>query len=56
MFRSLAEKSVSLDIFRAKALVFPSKITRMGNTDNEPPNDPSTATPSFVLRVRHESS
>ncbi|KAK0452475.1 hypothetical protein EV421DRAFT_1898209 [Armillaria borealis] len=51
-FRSDPEKSVSLDTFRAKALVLPSKFIRKGNTNNEPPNVPSIVTPSFVLRVR----
>ncbi|PBK68906.1 hypothetical protein ARMSODRAFT_1085322 [Armillaria solidipes] len=34
------ERSVSLDTFRAKALVLPSKFIRKGNTNNEPPMTP----------------
>ncbi|PBK79502.1 hypothetical protein ARMGADRAFT_1172364 [Armillaria gallica] len=39
--------------FQGEGSRFPIEITRKGNTNNEPPNDPSTATPSFVLRRRN---
>ncbi|KAK0237863.1 hypothetical protein EDD85DRAFT_1004812 [Armillaria nabsnona] len=48
------EESVSLDTFRAKALVLPSEFIRKGNTNNQP-SVSNAVTPSSLLRRRNRS-
>ncbi len=66
MFCLPAENSISLDTYRAKALILPPISTRKDNTNNQPPSNESgvlmrsetndTVTPPFLLRVRRKTS